>query len=149
MKTLLKFFLNTILVCCSKFLVEKGTKFVPQCVNKAKNDWVSQTQHLRIRERCINNKGWNTPHMDTGAWLCPQNMTSETLLSLPQAQWVYQLGSSGVLPCKETSLFWQRAGGGRAMPNVLFGTDQERIEEIIITLIFPIQNIHLIVIQEN
>ena len=44
--------------------VEKGTKFVPQCVNKAKNDWVSQTQHLRIRERCINNKGWNTPHMD-------------------------------------------------------------------------------------
>ena len=70
-KTLLKFFLNTILVCCSKFLVEKGTKFVPQCVNKAKNDWVSQTQHLRIRERCINNKGWNTPHMDTGAWLCP------------------------------------------------------------------------------
>ena len=35
------------------------------------------------------------------------------------------------------------------MPNVLFGTDQERIEEIIITLIFPVQNIHLIVIQEN
>lgn len=149
MKTLLKFFLNTILVCCSKFLVEKGTKFVPQCVNKAKNDWVPQTQHLCIRERCINNKGQNTPHMDTVAWLCPQNMTGETLLCLLQEQWVYQLGSSGVLPCEEMSHFWQRAGVGGAMFNVLFGTDEERIEEIIITLIFPVQNIHLIVIQEN
>lgn len=76
-------------------------------------------------------------------------MTGETLLHPPQAQWVHQLGSSGVLPREKTSLFWQRAGAGGAMPNVLFGTDQERIEEIIITLIFPVQNIHLIVIQET
>lgn len=61
---LVKILLNTILVCCSKFLVEKGTKFVPQYVNKSKNNWVPQTQHLCIRERCINNKGLehHTPH---------------------------------------------------------------------------------------
>ena len=50
-------------------------------------------------------------------------MTDETLLRLPQAQWGYQLGSSGVLPHEETPHYWQRAGVGGAMPNVLLGTD--------------------------
>lgn len=76
-------------------------------------------------------------------------MTGETLLRLLQEQWVYQLGSSGVLPCEEASHFWQRAEVGGAMFNVLFGTDRRKNQEIIIALIFPVQNIHLIVIQEN
>lgn len=50
-------------------------------------------------------------------------MSVETPLRLPQAQWVHQLGASGLLPHRETSHFWQRAEGGEAMPNALLGTD--------------------------
>lgn len=46
-----------MLVCCSNFLLEKGAKLVPQCVNKGKimigchgpNIYASEKDRIRVR----------------------------------------------------------------------------------------------------